>query len=409
MILVLIGSVFNKKVKEGFLQRLKTMDTLKKFNRTLKSHDLIYWFHAASFGEYEQIRPVISGLKEVEPHSRIVVSFFSPSGYNHVHDNQIDCKIYLPFDFFWSIRKALKLAHPKKLIFAAYDIWPNLIWTAKKRKIHTTLFAARFVKKSKKLYPVFRKFYQSVYSCFQAIYTVDNVDYLQVQKLVRGDNRPILRVLGNPRYDQVKEKADQFTIARTRSVLDREKRIIAGSIHLEDERLVMDAFVKILQKFEDVSLVWVPHDPDEKYISRAETYYKEQGLSTARLRKKTINLPKAKVVLVDVVGILSRLYWYGQVAYIGGGFSTGIHNTMEPAIARLPVIFGPKNEKFHAAGELIKSEGGFEIHSGEEIYSILDNLLSDRDYFLNCSYAATNVIHNNLGSATRVVRGIIRD
>jgi len=110
-----------------------------------------------------------------------------------------------------------------------------------------------------------------------------------------------------------------------------------------------------------------------------------------------------------VVGILSRLYWHGQVAYIGGGFSTGVHNTMEPAIARLPVLFGPRNEQFHATGELIKAGGGFEVHSSDNVIAVLDRLFSNQSYFLKSSFAATNVIHKNLGSATRVVRGIIRD
>jgi len=116
------------------LVELKSIDILRKFNASVNHNDLTYWFHAASFGEYEQIRPVVAGLKEIEPHAKIVVSFFSPSGYNNVKDDHIDCKIYLPIDFLWTIHKALKLARPKKLIFAAYDIWPNLIWISKKKK-----------------------------------------------------------------------------------------------------------------------------------------------------------------------------------------------------------------------------------------------------------------------------------
>ncbi|MFQ6676968.1 MAG: 3-deoxy-D-manno-octulosonic acid transferase [Fidelibacterota bacterium] len=404
----MFGLMVNQKIREGFLGRLKSIRLLKDFNASLNPRDLTYWFHAASFGEYEQIRPVLAGLKAIEPHAKIVVSFFSPSGYNNVKDDRIDCKIYLPFDFPWTIHKALKLVHPKKIIFAAYDIWPNLVWIAKSRNIRTTLFAARFMKGTKKLYPVFRNFYQSVYSGISAIYTVDKDDYLQVGRLIQG-NPSILRVLGNPRYDQVKEKADEFTVSHTQSVLDREKRIIAGSVHLEDEPVVLDAFADILKQNKDVSLVWIPHDPDKKNILRAERFFSEKGIMSVRLWKKTIQLPKAKVVIVDVVGILSRLYWHGQIAYIGGGFSTGVHNTMEPAIARLPVLFGPKNEQFHATGELIKSGGGFEIHSSDDVYTILDRLISNQSFFLKSSFAATNVIHKNLGSATRVVRGIVRD
>ena len=409
MILMAIGALFNKKIREGISGRLKSINELIKFSKQRKVWEKCYWFHAASFGEYEQIRPVLAGLKEVEPTAKIITSFFSPSGYNNVHDDHIDCKIYLPFDFPWTIRKAMKLTHPRKLIFAAYDIWPNLIWSAHKRKIHSTLFAARFVKGTKKLKPIIRNFYRSVYRCFKTIYTVDESDYVRVQKLVKGKNSPVLRVLGNPRYDQVKSKADEFTVTHTESVLDREKNIIAGSIHSEDEVVIMEALVDILKKHDDVSLVWVPHDPDERYISRAETYFIDKGFDCKRLKKKTVKLPKAKIVLVDVVGILSRLYWHGQIAYIGGGFSTGVHNTMEPAIARLPVLFGPKYEQFHATGELIKAGGGFMVNNHDEVFGVLDNLLTHQNLFLQASYASTDVIHQNLGSATRVVRGIIRD
>ncbi len=409
MIITLIGALFNKKIRTGISGRLKSINSLKEFSKQLKPRNICYWFHAASYGEYEQIRPVLAGLKEVKLHAKIIVSFFSPSGYNNVHDDHIDCKIYLPFDFPWTIRKAMKLTRPKKLIFAAYDIWPNLIWSAHRRKIHSTLFAARFVKGTKKLKPIIRNFYRSVYRCFKTIYTVDESDYLRVQKLVQGQNSPVLRVLGNPRYDQVKSKADEFTITHTEHVLDREKCIIAGSIHLEDEPIIMDALAEVLKKHNDTTLVWVPHDPDESYIARAETFFSEHGFECKRLGKKTVKLPSARVVLVDVVGILSRLYWHGQIAYIGGGFSTGVHNTMEPAIARLPVLFGPRNKQFHATGELIKAGGGFEINTSDDIKIILDKLLSDKEYFLKCSFAATDVIHQNLGSATRIVRGIIRD
>ncbi len=186
MVLTLLGTLFNNKIRKGVLGRLNSINELKAFDQNRQQGELTYWFHAASFGEYEQVRPVLAGLKEVEPKAKIVVSFFSPSGYENVEDDHIDCKVYLPFDFPWTIRKALKLVKPKKLIFAAYDIWPNLIWTANKRKIHSTLFAARFVQKTKKLKPIIKQFYRTVYRSFKTIYTVDKYDYLLVQKLLKG-------------------------------------------------------------------------------------------------------------------------------------------------------------------------------------------------------------------------------
>ncbi len=409
MVITLFAAIFNSKIRKGFEGRMNSITTLKGFNENRHPGRLTYWFHAASFGEYEQIRPVLAGLKEIEPNSQVVVSFFSPSGFNNVLDDHIDCKIFLPFDFPWTIRKALNLVKPKKLIFAAYDIWPNLIWSANNRKIHTTLFGARFVHKTKKLKPIIKQFYRTVYSAFKTIYTVDKYDYVLVQKLVKGEDKPLLRILGNPRYDQVKAKADEFTVSHTEHVLERDKRIIAGSLHQEDEQIILDTFVDILTKYDDVKLVWVPHEPNKANVRKAESFFTHHGFACEQLKKKTIELPNAKVVIVSVVGILARLYWQGQIAYIGGGFSTGVHNTMEPAIARLPVIFGPRNKEFHATGELINSGGGFEVNNDKEFSEIMDKLLSNKHYLLKCSYAATDVIHKNLGSATRVVRGIIRD
>ena len=142
-ILIIFLSFFSKKIREGVYGRLNSKKIINEFISKSKNKD-IYWFHAASLGEYEQIKPVLSALKEVEPDSLFVLSFFSPSGFNFVEDEDVDCKIYLPFDFRWTVKNYLKRLKPRKLILAGYDVWPNLIWAAKELNIHTVLFAARF-------------------------------------------------------------------------------------------------------------------------------------------------------------------------------------------------------------------------------------------------------------------------
>ena len=186
----------------------------------------IYWFHAASLGEYEQIKPILSGLKEIEPESQFVLSFFSPSGFNFVDDKEVDCKIYLPFDFKWIVKRYLKKLNPRKIILAGYDVWPNLIWVAKELNIHSVLFAARFSNKSSKMYPLVKIFYRNIYNSFNAIYTISKNDSEQLKLIIGEKNNPILRTLGNPRYDQVKLKSDKFTQERTKSVRQRPKRLI---------------------------------------------------------------------------------------------------------------------------------------------------------------------------------------
>jgi len=338
-----------------------------------------------------------------------VVSFFSPSGYNHVNDEHIDCKIYLPFDFPWLIRKCLNVVQPKKIILASYDVWPNMIWISKSIDIHSALFAAQFSEGTSKLSPVIRNFYRNVYGSLSAIYTISEQDNKRLQQILYPIKRPIVRVLGNPRYDQVKQKADKFTTEQTESVLLRPKRLVAGSMHIEDEHVILDSIVNLMQDINDLSLIWVPHEPSDRIVSQAESFFQSKNFTTARLGLKSPNQIETRVIIVDSIGKLSQLYWDGQVAYIGGGFSSGVHNVMEPAIARLPVFFGPRYNNFIEAKELIADGGGISIENGTDLYQGIKNLLEDRGAFIKASYAATEVIHRNLGSATRIVRNLIHD
>ena len=412
-IVVVIGAIglcFNKKLRDGLFGRFQTRKVLKNYLNELNGDEIIYWFHASSHGEFLQTKPVLLGLKEVEPHAKLIVSFFSPSGYQHVNDKSIDCKIYLPLDFYWTVKSALRLVRPEKLIFAAYDIWPNLIWAAKELGIPTVLFAARFKKGTGKLLPVVRNFYHHVYKNFHSIYTITKTDHNHLQLMLENSSNTTVRVFGNPRYDHVKSTADKFTTEHTKSVLSRKKRIIFASIHDEDERIIYESVLRLLNDYESLSILWVPHEPIPSVIDASVQRFEELGFKVSVFSKQTpYDKDDPKVIVVDVVGVLSHLYWDGIIAYVGGGFSTGIHNVMEPAIARLPILFGPQYENFHEAEELIKSGGGWSIENGEELFDKINILLSDDSKIIPASFAATDVIHRNVGAATRVVRGIIRD
>ena len=412
-IVVVIGSIglcFNKKLRDGLFGRFQTRKVLKNYLNELNGDEIIYWFHASSHGEFLQTKPVLLGLKEVEPHAKLIVSFFSPSGYQHVNDESIDCKFYLPLDFYWTVKSALRLVRPEKLIFAAYDIWPNLVWAAKELGIPTVLFAARFKKGTGKLLPVVRNFYHHVYKDFHSIYTITKTDHNHLQLMLENSSNTTLRVFGNPRYDHVKSTADKFTTEHTKSVLNRKKRIIFASIHDEDERIIYESVLRLLNDYKSLSILWVPHEPIPSVIDASVQRFEELGFKVSVFSKQTpYDKDDPKVIVVDVVGVLSHLYWDGIIAYVGGGFSTGIHNVMEPAIARLPILFGPQYENFHEAKELIKSGGGWSIENGEELFDKINILLSDDSKIIPASFAATDVIHRNVGAATRVVRGIIRD
>ncbi|MEE9166224.1 MAG: glycosyltransferase N-terminal domain-containing protein [Candidatus Neomarinimicrobiota bacterium] len=410
MVAGFIVSIFNEKVREGFRGRRNSLRKLTAQFSRRNPDQLVLWFHAASHGEYEQVRPVLAGLKEVEPDSIVVVSFFSPSGYKNVFDPNIDCKIYLPLDFYWTCRRSLKLVRPHKLIFAEYDLWPNLIWAARRLGIKTTLFSARINRGSSRLWPVISNLYRHIYNNLDSVYTVSERDHIAIKRLLAKRSRSIVRVLGNPRYDQVKEMADRPSVERTKSVLERQLRVIAGSVWPDDENVVLPPILDLLNEHPELLLYWVPHEPDSKFLERTMRSFDSSDIEPKLFSEcKNGEFRKARAVIVDEVGMLAELYWQGRIAYVGGGFSTGIHNVMEPAIARLPTVFGPRFHNSHAAEELLNSGGGFTISSQEEFRSTMDKLIDNHDFFVESSLAATGVIHRNIGSATRVVRGILRD
>ena len=405
---IFILGIFNGKIRKGIFGRIRSRKLINDFANKAKNND-IYWFHAASLGEYEQIKPILTGLKEVEPEAFFVISFFSPSGFDYVEDNDVDCKIYLPFDFRWSVKYYLKKLNPRKVVIAGYDVWPNLIWVAKELKIHSVLFAARFSNKSSKTFPLIKLFYRNIYNSFTAIYTITKKDRDQLKIIIGDADEPILRTLGNPRYDQVKLKSNKFTKERTKSVLQRPQRLVLGSMHHEDEKRLYSSIFKLLNDFPHLSLIWAPHTPSKKNILRIENYLTENKITFKRLGENNIEELNSRAIIIDCIGKLSQLYWHGQIAYIGGGFTSGVHNVMEPAIARLPIFFGPKYGNFHEAEELIIKGGGFSLETGEELHVQVARLLNNEQKFLNSSYSATNVVHDNLGSSTRIVRSLIHD
>ncbi len=403
-------ALFKSKLRKGIAGRFRTMPQLRQYFQKIDRKIPVYWFHAASHGEYEQVRPVISGLREIIPECIVLVSFFSPSGYRNVNDENIDLKVYLPIDFPLAVNRALEIVKPKKIIFAAYDVWPNLVWQAQRRGIHTNIFAARFTKGTTKLYPVIRSFYRNVYTYFSTIYTITEEDHKSLGRIMTNGTRPLVRVLGNPRYDQVKHYADSFTKERTESVLNRDRRLVVGSVWPEDEDVIFEPIIELLREFDDLSVLWVPHEPSGKYISHSVERFTSAGITTNTYVSCDGNIKNgSRVIVVDVVGTLAGLYWQGQIAYVGGGFSTGVHNVMEPAIARLPVVFGPRYSNSQEAEQLIEHQGGFSISTSTAAHEIFRQLMTDRQFFLTTSFSATDVIHRNLGSATRVVRGIVRD
>ena len=407
--IAIVLSIFRSKVREALRSRIGQIKKTKEFFNNVQNNNLVYWFHSASHGEFEQIHPILHNLKEIQGSSIIVVSFSSPSGYKNVEDENIDLKIYLPLDFLWNTIRILKVIRPQKLIFAEYDLWPNYIWTAKWMNIQTTLFSARFYKKTIKLRPVIKNFYKNVYSSVSAIYTISELDHVNLKKVLIRNYPGVLRVLGSPRYDRVKSISDESKQNNKNNYpINRSFRLVAGSVWPEDDQIILESLIQLALKIDKFSFTWAPHEPHSYYIKETTRKLCSHGLRP-ELLSNVVSGINSKCIIIDKIGYLSRHYWDGKFAYIGGGFSTGVHNVMEPAIAKLPTIFGPKYHNSHTAEELIKYGGGFTIKTNNDFINLIQKLIQNEIFYSNSSSASSEVIDRNLGSSSRVLRGILSD
>ena len=409
LIFFLIGSIFVKKIRKGFFGRLASIKKIRMFSSNLDEKDSVYWFHASSHGEFEQIKPILDRIKKINPRIKVLLSFFSPSGYDNVKDDLIDCKLYIPFDFYFTTKKVFEIISPKKLIFAGYDIWPNFIWSAYQKKIPIVIFAATFTFHKKIFSVLVKNFYKSLYKNISAFYTINDDDSERIKSLIKRPNI-IIKTMGNPRFDRVKEKSDALKINKNKNLIKRTKRLILGSMHNSDKNMIIEPLEKLILNDHEISCIWAPDEIVEGRMIDIETFFGKKNISIERLGSKSINEIKSKVILIDTIGKLYKSYWYGQIAYIGGGFSpAGIHNVMEPAVAKLPVLFGPNYTKSHEAKQLINAGGGFTINNGTDFYNEIKSLFSNKEQLVKSSLSSKSVIDKNLGSSKRVVKGILND
>ena len=395
---------FNKKIRLGFFGRLKSRKELLKFksNTSFSKH---YWFHVSSHGEYQQVQSIIAELKK--ENIGIIVSFFSPSGFNNVNDNNIDCKIYLPFDFLISLYRSLKIVNPSKFIIASYDVWPNVISTCKMLGIKTLLISLRIHSKSFKLSFIGRSLYKAVYAQINQIFTVSSKDLSNLKKIINSER---FMAMGNPRFDVAYLKSEDVSIKISLDERIDKKLFLFASLWPEDHKILFPHIFDLLKKHSNSKIILVPHEISESIIDNYKTLARENNLSYKVIdRYLDMKNIEEDVIIVNAVGILYKLYWQSYVSYIGGGFSIGgIHNIMEPAVASNPVIFGRNysNSNFLEANQLLSSSAAFSVNSSEDLMNTFTSL-SDKDFYLYASNSSKNVMDNNLGSTKKLMSVII--
>lgn len=386
---------FNKKIRKFVLGRNGVISELKK---KIKKEDKIVWFHAASLGEFEQGRPVIEALKKERPELKILLSFFSPSGYE-IRKNYggADFVCYLPFDFYWQAHRFVKTVNPVAAYFIKYEFWHHLIHELYRNK--TPIYSISAIFRSEQ---VFFKWYGGWYRELLKKFTAIFVQNAGSDELLRKYNITHTFISGDTRFDRVNDIAQ--CVKQIPVVEEFSKgvpTIIAGSSWPADE----DLLVRYINETQNnCKIVFAPHEIPESGIEHLFSILKVPAIRFSQAENK--NLSDYKVLVIDNIGMLSSIYQYGVISYIGGGFGKGIHNTLEAATFGLPVIFGPNYLKFKEAVDLINLKGAFSITDFNQLKEILDILIENKERLANAGAVCKNYVSSNTG-ATQLILGNI--
>ena len=390
--LVVVTSVFNTKAKEWLKGRKHLLINIAD---TISDKDRIIWFHASSLGEFEQGRPLIEAFRRSMPEYKILLSFFSPSGYQIRKDySGADYVFYLPLDTKRNARKFLQIVKPEMAFFIKYEFWYHYLTQLKKSKARVYLISAIF-RPQQLFFKSYGKWYRNLLKCFDQIF-VQNTKSIDLLSTISVTH---VTLAGDTRFDRVKgiavaskkiEIAEKFASGKW--------TYVCGSTWEKDEEILAEY---INQDKADCKFIVAPHEISDSHIAAMTRKFEKKVILYSKAIK---GIEEADVLVIDNIGMLSAIYKYGNVAYIGGGFGTGIHNILEAAVYGLPVIFGPKYEKFIEAVELLKEGGAFSITSFGECKMKFDELRSKKAIYEEASNATKKFITRNLGATETILK-----
>jgi 3-deoxy-D-manno-octulosonic-acid transferase len=403
--ILLILSFTNKKISKGVKGRYNLFKKLKKEARLLGENKRI-WFHSASMGEFEQAKPIISIIKERYPEIKIIVTFFSPSGYeNNLKYKLADLITYLPFDSFFNASRFIDIIKPNVAVFMRYDVWPNFIWQLKRKKINSILVDATMSKDSTRKIPFIKNFHHHLFSSLSEILTVSEQDTNSFNDF-NLTNVKIYKA-GDTRYDQVYNRSINAKGKNliNQNIIDNKKIFVVGSSWEKDEKILFPAFLKLLKQFNNILMILVPHEPTEKNLKEIEDEL--QDIMTFIRFSNLDNYKNENIIIVDCIGLLVTLYSYGHLSYVGGGFGEGVHNVLEPAIYGIPVMFGPKNKNAQEASELKRLGCGYEIIDENDVYKNIFYFFDNEKSRSESGKIAYEHIMGNIGASENIVKKIM--
>ena len=396
---VAIYSRFNEKVRKMWRGEREAFKILRE---KVDPNAKYVWFHAASLGEFEQGRPLMEQLRKEHPEYKILLTFFSPSGYE-VRKNYegADIITYLPLDTITNARRFLRTVRPVMAFFIKYEFWYNYLHILKHRGVPVYSVSSIF-RPEQVFFKWYGRQYGRVLNCFTHFFVQNEISKELLAKIGITDTT----VVGDTRFDrvlQIKEAAKQLPIVES-FVKDAPQVFVAGSSWPPDEEI----FIKYFNEHKNWKLIIAPHVIGEDHLKQIEKLLEGRKV----IRYTTLdgldnleNLDKQEVLLINCFGLLSSIYHYGNVAYVGGGFGVGIHNLLEAAVWDVPVFFGPNNQKFQEAQGL-KTSGGFEISSYEDFAAQMDRFAADAAYLQEQGQKAGHFVKGQSGATQKVLSAV---
>ncbi len=372
-------------------------DLFSKMQSVIDPNDRIIWIHVASLGEFEQGRPLIERFKESHPEYKILLTFFSPSGYEIRKNYEgADYIFYLPIDTPKNARRFLDITHPEIAVFVKYEYWLNLLFELRNRKIKSYIISAIF-RPNSIFFRSWGVLWRKALESFDTIFVQDD-NSKRLLATLGFDN---VVVAGDTRFDRVAAISRNVKPISTIEKFKQDKKLlVAGSTWSQDE----DILKSLVEKHPDVKFIIAPHEVTPTNVSRLSEMF--AGRTALYTTANTERLAEAQVLILDTIGILSATYQYGDFAYIGGGFGVGIHNTLEAAIFAIPIAFGTNYKRFKEATDMVALKACCSISNAQELESWFSSLLNNEDTYNKRCRTAREYTSNQCGATNIISRTI---
>ncbi len=399
-------SLFHKKIRKGIRVRKNLFQDLEKRVQSLETKGPRFWIHNSSMGEFEQAKPLIEALKQHFPDGNVIVSFYSPSGFENVQDYpHADILCYLPFDSYRKARRFVMTIQPDVAVMVRHDLWPNHLWRLKMENIPAILINCSVRPKYWYHLPFLSAASRSFFKYFNSVLAISQETKFYWNRFRLGFQE--VKVVGDTRYDQVVKRAKEAekTVAPLRQLKRQRKCVVFGSTWPLDEDVIFDAMRHLYETKADLWIVIVPHEPIKEHLTQIRERLNQMNIRFVFF-SQIEKYPEMDidVLVVDRIGILASLYALGDLTFVGGGFGPGVHSVLEPAAFGKVVIYGPKHTNSYEAVQLKKRGVGLEVKSGDELFMLILYFLKNAQRLSELGEKAAALVRENVGATERIVK-----